>query len=70
MRKNLRSLSLLLGTSLLTTLAFSQTDRFAYAITDIQKDGSNWSYLRKFDLRTSEYSQVLLNGIDDGQVAY
>lgn len=70
MRKNLRSLSLLLGTSLLTTLALSQTDRFAYAITDIQKEGSNWSYLRKFDLRTSEYSQVLLNGMDAGQIAF
>ena len=70
MRKNLRLFSLLLGTSLLTTFALGQADRFAYVITDIQKEGSNWSYLRKFDLRTSEYSQVLLNGIDAGQVAY
>lgn len=70
MRKNLRLFSLLWGTSLLTTLAYSQTDRFAYAITDIQKEGSSWSYLRKFDLKSGEYSQVLLNGMDAGQLAY
>ena len=70
MRKYLRSFSLLSGTVLLTTLAFSQADRFAYAITDVQKEGSNWSYLRKFDLRTSEYTQVLLNGTDATQIAF
>ena len=70
MRRNLKPLSLLLGTVLLATLVYGQTDRFAYAITDVQKEGSNWSYLRKLDLRSGEYSQVLLNGNDINQVAY
>jgi hypothetical protein len=51
------------------TLIFSfsetkaQNDRFAYAITDITKEGQGWNALRKLDLRTGEYSDVLLNGI-------
>ncbi len=42
----------------------AQTDRFAYAITDVTKDGSNWNTLRKLDLATGQYSDVLLNGAD------
>ena len=70
MRKLLPSISLLMGSVLFTTMVQSQSDRFAYAITDIQQGGSNWNYLRKLNLQTGEYSQVLLNGNDMNQVAF
>lgn len=40
------------------------SDRFSYAITDIQPGGANWSFLRKINLQTGEYSPVLLQGND------
>jgi hypothetical protein len=52
------------------TLAQSQSDRFAYAITDVQKEGANWSYLRKLNLQNGQFTDVLLNGADALQVAY
>lgn len=70
MRKSLRFSSLLLGTVLLTTLAQSQSDRFAYAITDVQKDGATWSYLRKLDFRSGQFTDVILNGTDAKQLAF
>jgi hypothetical protein len=69
MRKNLPFVSLLLGTILLTNLLQAQ-DRFAYAVTDVQKEGANWSFLRKLNLQTGEYSPVLLNGNDASLLAY
>ena len=55
----------------LSAVAFSitintnaQNDRFAYAITDLTKEGSGWNALRKLDLKTGEYSSILLNGSD------
>jgi hypothetical protein len=42
----------------------AQTDEFAYAITDVSKEGSAWKVLRKLDLKTGEYSNVLLDGTD------
>lgn len=60
-----KSLPLILGTILLAGQAFTQqVDRFAYAITDAQPQGPNWQFLRKLDLQTGQYSQVLLNGND------
>jgi len=50
--------------------ASSQTDRFAYAITDVNKEGANWSFLRKIDLKTGAFSEVLLNGNDAASLAY
>ncbi|HVG41125.1 MAG TPA: hypothetical protein VM888_05890, partial [Chitinophagaceae bacterium] len=41
---------------------FAQRDRFAYAITDLTKDGSNWNALRKLDLQTGAYSTFLFDG--------
>jgi hypothetical protein len=70
MRKNLRFSSLLLGSVFISALANSQSDRFAYVVTDIQKDGPNWNFLRKLNLRTGQFSEVLLNGTDKKQVAY
>jgi hypothetical protein len=51
-------------------LAVGQTDRVAYAITDINKEGVNWSFLRKIDLKTGAYSDVVLNGSDAASMAY
>jgi hypothetical protein len=71
MRKNLLLVFLLSGTAFLTTnLLQAQADRFAYAVTDVQKEGANWSYLRKLNLQTGAYSDVLLNGNDASLRAY
>lgn len=60
-----KSLPLILGTILLAGQAFTQqADRFVYAITDAQPQGPNWQFLRKLDLQTGQYSQVLLSGND------
>jgi hypothetical protein len=47
-----------------TTEINAQNDRFAYAITDLTKEGAGWNALRKLDLQTGQYSDVLLNGTD------
>jgi peptidoglycan hydrolase-like protein with peptidoglycan-binding domain len=39
----------------------SQPDRFAYAVTAINKGSSEWTALRKLDTRTGEFSSILLN---------
>ena len=70
MTKNLRFVSLLLGTVLITTMAMSQTDRFAYAVTDVNKEGANWSFLRKVDLQTGAYGEILLSGNDVARLSY
>ena len=70
MRKSLPFASLFSGAVLLTTLVNGQqTDRFTYAVTDAQQ-GTNWSFLRKLNLQTGEYSQVLLSGDDASLLAY
>jgi hypothetical protein len=48
----------------------AQNDRFAFAITDLQQTGSGWNALRKLDLKTGEFSTVLLNGADASVTAY
>jgi hypothetical protein len=48
----------------------AQGDRFAYAITDLTKDGIGWNALRRLDLQTGQYSDVLINGTDVTRVAY
>src|SRR5688572_5195003 len=68
MRKNLLFISSLTFTLLNTV--YGQTDRFAYVITDNVKDGINWNVLRKIDLQSNSYSDVLLNGSDASQLAF
>src|SRR5688572_24693 len=70
MRKNLLSSALLFGTISFTLISNAQTDRFAFAITDLQANGSSWNALRKLDLKTGEFTSVLLNGIDEKIIAY
>ena len=70
MRKNLLSATLLLVTITISSFLQAQTDRFAFAITDLQSTGSGWNALRKLDLKTGEFTQVLLNGSDATITAY
>jgi len=71
MKKHLPLFSLLFGALLLTNFSFSQkADQFAYAVTDVQQQGANWNFLRKIDLKTGAYSDVLLNGADASLLAY
>lgn len=71
MRKNiLFSLFTFGSIVLLTSEVRSQANRVIYAITDINKEGSNWNYLRKINLQTKSYSEILLNGANTNQVAY
>jgi hypothetical protein len=70
MKRNLPFFVLLLVTSFTTGQARSQSDRFAYAITDVNQGGANWSYLRKLNLQNGEFSNVLLNGTDAKQIAF
>ncbi|HEX2534301.1 MAG TPA: T9SS type A sorting domain-containing protein [Chitinophagaceae bacterium] len=55
---------------LISTAAQAQNDRFAYAITDAQKDGSAWTTLRLLDLQTGAYGPALFNGLDARITAY
>ena len=64
MRKNLLSATLLLGAITVASLAQAQNDRYAFAMTDIQQNGTGWTILRKLDLKSGEFSQVLINGTD------
>ena len=70
MRKNLPIALVCAATILLTNIAQSQSDRFAYAITDVEQNGANWSFLRKLNLQTGENSKVLLNGNDASLQAF
>jgi Secretion system C-terminal sorting domain len=70
MRKNLLSSALLLGTLSFSSFINAQNDRFAFAITDLQSTGSGWNALRKLDLKTGEFTTVLLNGSDATMPAY
>lgn len=70
MKKILPCLSLFYCCIFSSLLVSSQTDQFAYAITDVTKEGANWSFLRKLDLRTGSFSDVMLNGTDATQLAY
>ncbi len=62
MRRVLPAALLLASFTLSASFLHAQNDRFAYAITDVSKEGSGWNALRKLDLRTGQYSEVLLNG--------
>ena len=48
----------------------AQTDQFAYAITDVSKEGTAWKVLRRLDLKTGEYSPVLLDGMSKNSFAF
>jgi hypothetical protein len=72
MRKSLPFLSILAGITFITMPATAQQkDQFTYAITDINpQGGANWAFLRKLNLQTGEYSQVILSGDNATMPAY
>src|SRR6188472_4781456 len=65
----------LLFTALATSVFASSTlhaqnDRFAYAITDLSKEGAGWNSLRRIDLQTGQYSDILLNGTNNKTIVF
>ncbi len=64
MRKYLRYILLLLMISGFQNPAQSQPDHFVYAITSVQKNGTEWIALRKLNTQTGEFGAVLVNGGD------
>ncbi len=54
----------------MASLGYAQSDRFAYAVTDVAKEGFNWSVIRRIDLQNNTYSEVLFNGADMNQALY
>ncbi len=69
MRKLLRSLSVILLSASGAVMG-QQPDQFAYAITDVTGQNANWAYLRTLNLKTGEYSDILLNGNDAMRPAF
>lgn len=63
-------LAFLSSAVLITCTLYAQNDHFAYAITDLSKEGAGWNALRKIDLKTGEYTNVLLNGADNKTIVY
>jgi Secretion system C-terminal sorting domain len=51
-------------------LTAQQPDKFAYAVTDLQQNGSGWAALRKLNTKTGEYGSVLVNGMDASQAVF
>lgn len=70
MRRALPAGLLAAAITLFTANLHAQADRFAYAITDLTKDGAGWNALRKLDLQTGQYSDVLINGTDAKLAVY
>jgi len=60
----------LAATAFTSSTLYAQNDRFAYAITDLSKEGTGWNALRKIDLQTGQYSNILLNGVDVKTIVY
>jgi hypothetical protein len=65
-----KSLLLTFLSSILISSVYGQKDRFAYVVTDVSKEGINWSTLRKIDLQNNSFSDILLNGNDQKQLAF
>lgn len=62
MRRESRILLLLALQAGITLSTFSQSDRFTYAVTDQSRNGANWTVLRKVDLATGNFSNILVDG--------
>src|SRR5688500_7487871 len=60
----MRSILLCCFSILSTSLIYAQ-DQFAFAITDLTREGASWNAVRKLDLKTGTYSPVLFNGTDE-----
>jgi hypothetical protein len=58
------------ATLLISSGLWAQNDRFAYAITDVSKEGAGWNSLRRIDLQTGQYSDILLNGTNNKTIVF
>lgn len=70
MRNYLRLIPFLLTTTSVSVIAQNQPDQFVYAITSIQKNGTDWPALRKLNTQTGEFSTILINGTDKSLSLY
>jgi hypothetical protein len=70
MRTSLHARTLALGAIILFSSISQAQDRFAYAITDVQQNSAGWTSLRKLNLQTGVYSDVLFNGMNPSQVVF
>lgn len=53
-----------------TSLLAQSGDKYAYVITDANKDGASWTSLRKLDLQKGTYSDILFSGTDASKPAF
>jgi len=70
MKKNVLFSYMLLATLCVPFFSFSQSDKFVYAVTDLDQSGSGWNALRKLNLITGQYGDVVLNGLNQKYPAY
>lgn len=68
MKTSLRFISLFATVFAAGSLLAQQTERFAYAVTDVQQKGQGWTVLRKLNTQTGQYGDVLLNGGYDSKM--
>ena len=64
MRKDLRFILISLFITGIHPLVQGQPDHFVYAITSVQKNGTDWVALRKLNTQSGELGNILLNGSD------
>jgi hypothetical protein len=62
--------AVLSATLLISSGLWAQNDHFAYAITDVSKEGAGWNSLRRIDLQTGQYSDILLNGTNNKTIVF
>jgi len=67
MRKSFLCRMAFMTMPLLFNSARSQNDHFAYAVTAVNKSGTEWIALRKLDTRSGVFSSILLNVQDKDQ---
>ncbi|MGC4035366.1 MAG: T9SS type A sorting domain-containing protein [Chitinophagaceae bacterium] len=70
MKRNVLYGFTLAATLFLSQFSFSQSDQFAYAVTDINQSGAGWNALRKLNLKTGQYSDIVLNGLVQNNAIY
>lgn len=61
---------MLVATLVISQFSFSQSDKFVYAVTDLDQSGGGWNALRKLNLQTGQYSDVILNGLNPNYPVY
>ncbi|MES1223075.1 MAG: hypothetical protein ABUT20_46710, partial [Bacteroidota bacterium] len=70
MKRNVLCSYMLVASLVLSQFSFAQSDKFVYAVTDLDQAGGGWNALRKLNLKTGQYSDVILNGLNPNYPAY